>query len=224
MSASTSTTVGSDPTVVGNTDLALRLGNQVYDNAYMVSTRGQCAGQRQQRARPVGHERRRHLPVRRDGLSERGVRQSRGFETYASGASTLEANRVFHNSAEGMLVSGSDTVRENVVYSTRWGSRRSTIRTRSRTISSTGTRSRDLIYSSYGGLAVVNNTVYQEIGDAVRLTNNSQNVKLATTSCGSRRATTTTSPRQSGGFAVTTTTLHDRRRQVAYWQGNSALP
>ncbi len=85
----------------------------------------------------------------------------------------VEANRVFHNSETGISVDGWGTIRDNVVYGNSTG-----ITGQPYSYAFAGQLWNNLVYGntnrgiqiSHGsGAKVVNNTVYQEVGDAVRV-------------------------------------------------------
>ncbi len=118
--------------------------------------------------------------VRRDGhrcpglfrgrVPERGLRQS---HRHSGSYSTIEENRVYHNTGTGISLDDDGTVRANVVFSNATG-----ISGQTSYYDFAGQVRNNLVYANTNtgiritdgsGAEVVNNTVYQELGDAVRL-------------------------------------------------------
>jgi parallel beta-helix repeat protein len=96
----------------------------------------------------------------------------------ATADAVVADNRVFHQSATGIRVDTTAAVRGNTVYSNRVGVRAEQF---------SGTITNNLIYANTGrglelrgaaGASVVNNTIYQPAGDAVRSEGASRDVRL----------------------------------------------
>ena len=209
--------------VLGNADLSLDRGNRVYNNlatgiyAYgnVLVSGNHIYGQIG--SGDVG------LYLYSARATQNIVQGNyRGIVTDYYGTSTLEYNRVYDNTAEGILASGYDTLRGNVVYSNSVGLQ---VNSRAQMLVN------NLVYGNtthgiwlYGnnGVQLVNNTVYQEFGDAVRVTNGSRNVNLR-----NNVFWVTTgydiyvSADSQAGFASDFNDLYTTGSgQVAFWQGN----
>jgi parallel beta-helix repeat protein len=164
------------PTVIGNADLALNLGNKVYGNQ-----RGIQASANVLVAGNTVYENSEYGIYVAGATAARNVVYGNGTgieEDYAV-ASTILENRVYANTGTGIRVRYDTIVQGNVVYSNAlgiegvigpWGT------------SFTGTIANNLVYAnanqgikvSYGsGAEIVNNTVYQRTGDAVRVESSS---------------------------------------------------
>ena len=152
-------------------------------------------------------------------------------------SSTVSNNRVYDNTAIGINAADSSgnpiSVSGNTVYSNSVG-----IQANFSDVYyyyySGGTISNNLVYANTNqGLlivgatsgytnAITNNTVYQPVGDAIRL-QNSPAAGCATTSCGSMRAMTSTSMPPAKSASIAITTICTRRLPASWPWGRAGL-
>ncbi|MCX5660515.1 MAG: right-handed parallel beta-helix repeat-containing protein [Planctomycetota bacterium] len=161
-------------TVVGDPDTAALLGNDIYDN----STAGIDASGN---VSVVGNRVHTRVSSQAVGISVADGASASHNEVFgntdgihADGASIV-GNRVFHNSGAGIVAFGNSSVTGNQVYSNAVG-----IRGQSDAHAAlfTGTVGNNLVYANAQtgllfagaqGARAVNNTVYQSVGDALRV-------------------------------------------------------
>jgi hypothetical protein len=174
---------GTNP-VIGKGDLTQGQGNYVHDNAYDgIYAFGPILVSGNAVSGSVG-------------IYDAGIRLGSGAQATfnvvhdnyrgiaTSGGNTVLGNRVYHNADAGLLVDYNSTVADNVIYSNLIG-------IWAYYYSFSGTISNNLIYANtnqgillqgvgyYSGTpTLVNNTVYQPQGDAIRAEQSSQNVQL----------------------------------------------
>ncbi len=173
-------------TVIGNSDLSLPRGNRVYNNLsvgisayYDVSVTGNAVwGQSASNA--IGIDVNLGASTLRNVVFDNywGINSA----YYYSGTGPVEENRVYNNAASGIRVNYGTAVRSNVVYSNSIGIEG----INAYYGNYSGLISNNLVYAntSHGiridgaGARMVNNTVYQQAGNAVMVEGGSTNVGL----------------------------------------------
>jgi autotransporter-associated beta strand protein/parallel beta-helix repeat protein len=170
--------------IIGNADLTLGKGNRVHDN---VRSGIAASGYVQ----VVGNTVYGHLHTNEAGIQVgNGVPVSRNdvFNNYRGiqvlGATTVGENRVYHNTEIGIYAQYASTIRSNVVYSNATG-----VQVDVFGYYAPGLIANNLIYAnSLVGInisgpnsqqsTIINNTLYQPLGDAIRISSSLQNLQL----------------------------------------------
>jgi hypothetical protein len=171
-------------TVVGNPDLALERGNLVYGNGTGISASGRVlvAGNTVRNSGGAGVE----LSSGATAAKNVVYGNVTGIEaaSWNGWGVQIDNNRVYANSSTGIVARHDSQIRRNVVYSNAvgidaarayWWNPHSGLIVNNVVYTNAAT---GLLVSGGDGARLVNNTVYQPIGDAVRVEGGSANIQL----------------------------------------------
>ncbi len=173
-----SNTVGGTIATIGNYDLAAAVGNHVHDNAghgVYASGSVSVAGNTVYGHTGTGDV---GIYLASGAAARRNVAHGNRTGIYNTGSGEVAENRAYQNADTGIFATSAGPMRGNAVYSNLVG-----IDARGY---STGDVTNNLSYGNttygirvnQGELALVNNTVYQTSGDAVRIDGASRNMVL----------------------------------------------
>ncbi len=164
------------PAIVGNSDLSLNLGNVVHDNSETgISATGSII--------VIGNAVYRQLGTNSAGIAIASGAEAAQNLVYANyngivGSGLIRENRIYSNTNSGARIAGG-AARGNVVYSNATGIE---------VLAANSSLVNNLIYSNLvsgvriagaSDVQIVNNTIFETRGDAVRAENSAKNISLS---------------------------------------------